>query len=111
MPFQKGNQLGKRNIGNKYGLGHKVSEEMKEKLRKERKWGWTNWKGGLYSCYHIEAKKLFAKPYCEDCGILRENRKRFEMHCISGNWKILEQWNWQCLCNKCHHKTYKYGKQ
>lgn len=102
--------------GNKWGLGHKLSDEIKKKLSEERKGEkGSNWKGGQYSYYHYEARKLFGKPHCEDCGITYEeyaetHKNKFEMHCISKDFKILEQWNWQCLCNKCHHKTYEYNK-
>jgi len=99
--------------GNQWGKGHKVSEDHKQKLREQRKGEkGSNWKGGMFSYYHSEAKKLFGKPYCEECGITREEyaqthkRKTLEMHCIMKDFRVLEQWNWRCVCSKCHNTKF-----
>jgi len=76
-----------------------------------------NWKDtGHYVYCHEEARKLFGKPCCESCSIsleeycLRNHRKKqFEMHCVSKDYKILEQWNWRCLCYSCHRRDYHNG--
>jgi len=105
-------KLSEGRMDNKWSVGHKCSEEIKQKLREERKGeGGSNWKGGLYSYYHGEARKLFGKPYCEECGITYEeysktHLKKLEMHCITKNFIILEQWNWKCLCSKCHNTKF-----
>jgi len=71
------------------------------------------WRGGLTGWWHVKAKELFGKPFCEECKISLEEHKlkfqkykNFDMHCISKDYTILEQWNWRCLCRKCHWKTF-----
>jgi len=68
----------------------------------------SQWKGGLGQYRHAEARRLFGKPYCEECGItyeeyfLESGGKKFDMHCVSKDYRIMEQWNWKCLCKSCH---------
>ncbi len=89
-------------------LGRPLAEITKAKLSGSNS---HMWKGGLYIYYHGKARELFGKPYCEDCGISLEEysqnkkkhqKKQFDMHCINKDYIILEQWNWKCLCRKCH---------
>jgi len=84
--------------------------EVREKFKGE---GNPSWKGGLYGYYHEKARELFGSPVCQKCGISLEEyrlthkvKKQFEMHCLSNDYTILEQWNWQCICVKCHHKIH-----
>lgn len=84
--------------------------EIVEKFKGE---GNPNWKGGVEGYYHEKARQMFGSPVCQKCGISLEEyrsthkvKKQFEMHCLSNNWTILEQWNWQCVCVKCHSKIH-----
>jgi hypothetical protein len=109
----------------KPGVAKKISETLKGKKRKPFSEEWKrnisknhidcsgknsfSWKGGLEGYYHIRAREFFGKPSCEECRIsLQEygrirKQKNFDMHCVSKDFRILEQWNWKCLCSKCHH--------
>lgn len=101
------------------GIRKKISEKTKEGMNKSEvkikisRENSCNWKGGLKDYCHEEARKFFGKPFCEGCRISLEDyrkthkQKRFNMHCISKDFTILEQWNWKCVCSKCHHKEHK----
>ncbi len=74
-----------------------------------------NWNGNHYQTYHRRAKELFGKPCCEECGIHIEEyaikyarKKHLEMHCVSKDFTILEQWNWICLCYPCHAREHRF---
>ena len=97
--------------------GHKLSKASRKKLSKSMKGleageNHPRWNGGMYVYCHETARKLFGSPQCEDCHIsLRQyaathKHKQFNMHCISGDYKIMEQWNWRCLCSRCHKKEH-----
>ena len=68
-----------------------------------------------FQYYHEKAKQLFGSPVCQECSISIEeyiltHKQSFEMHCISKDFTILEQWNWKCLCSKCHHNNHKRSR-
>ena len=74
------------------------------------------WQGGLTRYYHEKARELFGSPLCQRCGIsleeyLKTHKRQFDMHCVSGerkeDYSILEQWNWRCVCRKCHEEIHK----
>lgn len=71
-----------------------------------------NWQGGCSDYFHDKAHQLFGSPVCQGCGISQEEYKRnhkyqLDMHCVSGDYTILEQWNWRNLCAKCHRGIHK----
>jgi len=90
-----------------------VSEEHKQILREcqlgEKN---NNWVGGTYNWYHEQAWKMFGLKFCEICGMSLDEYKdvhpknnRFSMHCRTGMWWILEEWNWVTTCEfGCHQK-------
>ncbi len=101
--------------------GQKHSVETRRKMSnaqlKEKNY---QWKGGCSAYYHRKARELFGAPFCQDCGITLEEyiqnktkhpRKKFDMHCVSEDYTILESWNWENICRKCHWKTYSTKKE
>jgi len=108
----------KKNVGkSKPSLRKKMLEdnpmrrpEIREKFKGE---GNPSWKGGLSGWYHEKAREMFGSSVCQKCGISLEEyrlthkvKKQFEMHSLSKDYTILEQWNWQCICVKCHHRIH-----
>lgn len=82
----------------------KVSKTLSNKYKRSKLY---NWKGGLSDYYHGKARELFGTNYCEECGISKEEYRKthkvsLSMHCITKDYKILEQFNWMCLCQKDH---------
>jgi len=81
------------------------SEEHREKNSGENNYGW---KGGGIGYLHDKARKLFGKDKCEKCGIFIEDYikdrtvKRFDIHCVTKDYTIMEKFNWLCLCRSCH---------
>lgn len=74
------------------------------------------WNGGNINWFHARARELFSKNKCELCNMSdKDHKKEFKMslhmHCKSGNWEILEEQNWKCICIKCHRKIHKLKEQ
>jgi len=97
-------QIGENNPAKRLDVRKKISES---KLAENN----PLWKGGLYSHFHEEAKKFFGKPVCEDCGISLEeyrlvHKKGFHMHCLTRDYTILQQFNWKCVCSRCHSRIH-----
>ena len=120
-------KIGEASKGNQYALGYKHSEETKKNLSERNKGikrpgvvesnknNQYNWKGGCYTWYHSKAHELFCPNKCS-CGITCEEHKtkyggRLNMHCVSGNYKIIDPENWIGLCNVCHVKLHKKLKE
>ena len=66
-----------------------------------------NWVGGCYDWWHEQAWNLFGKDVCEICGKTNKDEKqktgkRLSIHCVSGEYKILERKNWTTTCRRCH---------
>jgi hypothetical protein len=104
---RKGKLLGDNNPAKR----PEVKRKIKEAIQAEKNY---HWEGGNYDWWHREARKLFEIPVCQGCKItleeytsLYKRKKHFDMHCISKDYTILEQWNWKCLCSKCHYKEHK----
>lgn len=104
-----------REAQNRSEVKEKKSKSAKEVMNRpeiKKKCSKATWKGGSSIYFHNRAQELFAKPFCEECKIDLEEyqkthkKKRFEMHCISKDYTILEQWNWLCLCSRCHQKEH-----
>lgn len=66
------------------------------------------WKGGSYTYYHLRAKELHGKEFCEKCGIKlneKESGQELDMHCWY-DYKNLKEDNWACVCRSCHKKIH-----
>jgi hypothetical protein len=100
----------KSDVRSKRTISIKIAVNKPEFLKKISGPNNYRWKGGLRAYLHTKARELFGTPICQDCGISLEDyikvqkKKKFDMHCISKDYKILEQWNWKCLCASCHKK-------
>ena len=85
----------------RYNAKHALQvEKFKEKVSGENS---GRWKGGNYDYFHKKARKLFEKDNCQKCGIsivehIKTVGRKFDMHCISKNYDIMEHNNWLCLC-------------
>jgi hypothetical protein len=100
-------------------VGIKLSEDHRKKLS-EAKMGkggnkCNRWMGGFKDYYHQKAKELFGSPYCQECNIsleeyLQSHKHSFDMHCVSKDFRALQQWNWYCVCRKCHKQIHRMEK-
>lgn len=91
----------------------KGKEKLKESIKYGKKPDLTGsknpcWRGGTSSYYHNEARKMFSIMKCVICGMTEEEHlkltnKRLSMHCRSGDYTILEEWNWVDVCD-WHHR-------
>lgn len=91
--------------------GKKHSEETKRRISENgRDDKNIRWKGGSSNYYHRKARELFGTFLCETCGIsieeyrLTHKHRKFQMHCNSRDYTMLEVWNWKCVCSHCHHE-------
>jgi len=72
-----------------------------------------HWKGPGNSneTHHLIANKLFAKNYCEICGLgkmlnYQINANGLHQHCVSGDHSDLTENNWVTCCAMCHKRTF-----
>lgn len=120
-PEETKRKIGTAHKGNKWGVGHKVSEVMKNKLREQRAGNkGSNWKGGVTTLNKIERlrfkstmqKKVFERDgfKCVLCG----NSKKLQVDHILSWAKFPKQRfdidNCRTLCLGCHYKI-TYGRE
>jgi len=101
---QRREQARKIMLGNKYRLGHPLSEEHKQKMIKSGKDHWY-WKGdnASYSAVHKWLVKNFGKANrCENTNCPKLPSRRFEYALIVADIHVHNRNNYKMLCIPCH---------
>ena len=91
------------------GKHYYISEEGRRNMEGRIPW---NFRGGRSQYFHEKARHLFGTLVCEKCGLSLEEYcsthkvKKFDMHCVTKDFTIIEQWNWNCVCHMCHESIH-----